>query len=81
MALYATVRSLDVGYQWDKDRFAEADLKLGSRYGVADVEMGQSHTNIYLEGFGASFNSVAFEFDEDGAPIDIYADPRYNPYI
>lgn len=81
MTLYATVKSLDVGYQHDREQFEKACLKLEDRFVVRNVSMGQSHTNILLEGFDVSFNSVAFDYDEDGEPINIYEDARYNPYL
>lgn len=43
--------------------------------------MTQSYTDITLARLG-HFNSTFFEFyDEDGNKIDIYNDPRYNPYL
>ena len=57
------------------------DLELGKEYVVEDVLMGQSLTHIILEGFDGVFNSVQFEFYEESKPVDIYRDPRYNPYL
>lgn len=46
------------------------------------VDMHGFHTNIYLSGMGnVAYNSVIFDFYEDGEEIDIYEDPRYNPYL
>lgn len=57
------------------------ELEVGKEYSVMDLDMGQSHTSIWLYGFNSSFNSVQFDFYEDGEPIDIYRSPKYNPYI
>lgn len=56
-------------------------LEVGKEYTVRDLHMGQSSTNIWLEGFDFSFNSVQFDFFEDGKPIDIYRSEKYNPYL
>ena len=57
------------------------ELDVGSEYNVNNIVMGQSHTYIYLENFERPFNSVNFEFFEDGHPIDIFKDERFNLYI
>lgn len=43
--------------------------------------MGQSNTSVYLVGFEKPFNSVHFDFFEDGKEIAIYRSPKYNPYL
>ena len=57
------------------------ELDVGSEYNVSNIIMGQSHTDIYLENFTMPFNSVNFEFFENGCPIDIFKDDRFNLYI
>ena len=56
-------------------------LKVGEEYEVEDVLMGQSHTTVYLVGFNYPFNSVHFDFFEDGKEIDIFTSPKYNLYL
>lgn len=57
-------------------------LKVGEKYEVDYISMGQSYTSIYLKGVEGCFNSVQFEFQEaNGAPVNIYRDSRYNPYL
>jgi hypothetical protein len=65
----------------ENGRGPETELEVGKEYSVIYVDMGQSYTSIWLEGLDPSFNSVQFEFYEDGKPIDIYRSPKYNPYI
>ena len=80
--LYAKFVEPDAGMKYDPERCKKAGLKVGERYRVSHVNMSGWYTDIYLEDHGKfSFNSVHFEFDEDGEPIDIYRDPRYNPYM
>lgn len=81
MTLIAIVTTLEAGYAFDKRQMAECNLKVGDRIPVRDIDMGQSSTSIYLDGYKGSFNSVFFEFEENGKEIDIYGDRRYNPYL
>lgn len=79
--LYAKFMHPDYGYAHNQKQVQNAGLIIGMRYLVKDVDMGQSSTRIVLDGFLGHFNSVHFEFDEDGVPIDIFRDARWNPYI
>lgn len=81
MTVYAIVKDLDCGYQYDRDRAEKAGLKIGDRYKLQGVSMGQSHTTVTLEDLGAGFNSIFFEYEENGEPLNIYNDARFNPYI
>lgn len=79
--LYAKFTYPDSGYYYDVEYAKKIGLKVGERYEVEDLSMGSSHTSVYLKNVKGSFNSVQFEFEENGEPIDIYNDPRYNPYL
>lgn len=59
----------------------ETDLEIGKHYEVSSIDMGSCYTSVYLHGNERSYNSVMFEFYEDGKEIDIYSDPRFNPYL
>lgn len=69
------------GYDIDMKKVADAGLVPGEMYEVADIEMGSSRTNVYLKGYEKYFNSVHFEFYEDGKEIDIYNSPKYNIWL
>lgn len=61
-------------------------LEIGKMYEVDTINMGGCYTDILLKGFNSKyfmnwFNSVCFEFYENGKKIDIYSDKRFNPYI
>lgn len=79
--LYAKFIYPNYGLDCDKEYAKKMGLKVGERYEVEDISMGGSHTSVYLKDIKGSFNSVQFEFEEDEKPIDIYRDPRYNPYL
>lgn len=82
MDLFAKVVTLDGGYDSDKEDIVNSGYKKGDIFEVEYVSMGQSYTKIYDKKDGAGYNSVYFEFyDSKGNEIDIYSDPRYNPYI
>lgn len=57
------------------------DLTVGEEYEVESINMSSSHTSIQLKGKHDLYNSVCFEFYENGKPLDIYEDVRFNPYI
>jgi hypothetical protein len=82
MALTAKYHQPDMTYSsCEYDWLKKQNLTDGAEYDVEKVDMGQSYTSITLVGIKGGFNSVWFEFFEDGKPIDIYRDARYNPYI
>lgn len=79
--LYAICVCVDNGRPFDQEILKKNNIKIGDKFEVEDVSMGQSNTSIILKGFDNVFNSVHFRFeDEYGDEIDIYNDPRYNPY-
>ena len=75
MALTAVYKYPDNGYK------RPDELTVGEEYNVREIHMGQSYTNVWIEGHPFSFNSVNFEFYKDGQPHNIFKDPEYNPYI
>lgn len=81
MSLIAIVETLNAGYDVEKQEMNNLGIKVGDRFTVIDIDMGQSSTSIYLEEHSGSFNSVFFEFEENGEEINIYNDDRYNPYL
>ena len=79
--LFATYLKPDNGTDRDIS-FSKSYLIPNKTYEVETVDMGQSYTFITLKGLKGCFNSVQFEFsDKWGNLVDIYSDPRYNPYI
>ena len=78
--LQAKYTKPNAGYDCDKE-MCQKHLTLGESYEVNYVSMGQSHTHIYLEGIDGCFNTENFDFYEDGESINIFRDPRYNPYL
>lgn len=81
MTVHAVVKTLNGGYSMDKVQVDEAGFKVGDRFEVRHISMGQSNTSIYLKDWERPFNSVFFDFEEDGEELDIYSDERFNPYI
>lgn len=81
MTVYAIVTTLDGGYDHDKEHAAEAKLKIGDRLTVKYISMGQSHTSVHVNEHTGGFNSIYFDFEENGEPLNIYRDHRFNPYI
>ena len=69
----------DAGYDTDKENIKK--LETGIHYQVSAIDMGQSHTYVYLVDVDGSFNSVNFEFYEDKKLINIFSDKRFNSYL
>lgn len=78
--LIAKFTKPDSGTEYDQIK-AKSLLTVGYEYQVIDIYMGLTHTEIWLAGFVEPFNSVQFDFYEDGKEIDIFRDERYNPWI
>lgn len=55
-------------------------LELNREYEVKSVSMGSCLTYITLEN-GNAYNSICFDFFENGQPLDIYSDKRFNHYL
>lgn len=83
MTIYATVKTLEAGWPSEQERFEELGFKVGDRVRVTRIEVGRSSSKIRLEGYDNEyFNSVFFDnFEEDGKPLDIYKDERFNTYV
>ena len=69
------------GTEFDQERVQNCGLEVKREYEVSHFVMGQSSTSVYLEGYTLPLNSIHFEFLEDGKPLDIFRDPRFNPYL
>lgn len=81
MTVFAIVSTLDAGYYIEKQEMNNLGIKVGDRFTVTDIDMGQSSTSIYLKEHSGHFNSVFFNFEENGKELNIYGDPRFNPYL
>ena len=81
MTIYAVVKTLKAGYLSDKELVKSLGFKVGDKFEVERVSVGRSSTEVYLEEFPSKcFNSVFFNFEEDGTPLDIFSDDRFNSY-
>ena len=76
------VTNPEYGTEYDRKN-TKKYLELDKFYTLNFVDMGRSHTDVFLKETGKQyFNSVIFSFyEEDGTPIDIYNDKRFNPFI
>lgn len=69
------------GHDWEVPDAISNGFIEGEKYEVARVDMGRCSTAIYFADKESYYNSVMFKFEEDGKPIDIFRDKRYNPYL
>lgn len=58
------------------------DLEIGKEYEVDGFSVGQSCSYARLKDEQcAGYNTVCFDFFEDGEPFDFLKDKRFNPYL
>lgn len=76
----AKVVSLKGGYRLDKERFDRLNAEIGDEYEVVAISIGQSNSTVKLKD-GGFYNTVYFEFYEDGVKFDIFKDKRFNWYL
>ena len=81
MTIIAIVKTLQAGYDLQKKRMEDLGFKVGDRIEVRDILVHSSSTDIYLEGYEGSFNSVFFEFEENDKEFEPLADRRFNSYL
>lgn len=82
MTIYAVVETLRAGYDCEEEMVKTLGFKVGDKFELECIDMGGSSTSIYLKDFPSQpFNSVFFEFEENGKELDIYSDTRFNPYL
>lgn len=66
------------GYPMENER-ANATFEVGKQYVITGGSMGRSSTSLEIEGFGGGWNSVLFDFDWHGAPLEFpYLISRHN---
>lgn len=56
-------------------------LKIGEKYLVDEIHMGQSYTSVLLYGFRIPFNSIHFDFYVNGKKCNIYESVAFNGYL
>lgn len=57
------------GYPTENER-ANATFEVGKQYVITGGSISQSSTSLEIERFGGGWNSVLFEFDWEGAPLE-----------
>ena len=78
MKLYAICTTLDAGTSYDRQEMKDSNIQIGDKLAITDIKVGSWHTDIYLDGYHHSFNSVFFKFvDENGNDYDIYSDSKF----
>ena len=78
--IIAKVVSLTGGYRLDKEHFDKLNAEIGDEYEVGAISIGQSNSTVQLRN-GCFYNTVYFEFYEDGVKFDIFKDKRFNWYL
>lgn len=69
----------NAGYNGDGEETLHF-LKVGGKYTLDHVSMGQSYTTVWINGCDRGFNSVLFDFYENGKKVELQDYPEFNPY-
>lgn len=77
--IIAKVKTLTAGWQWERGEVQGLGWKIGDTFEVEDISVGRSSSYVNLKEFG-SFNTVFFDFFEDGVELNIYTDKRFDSY-
>lgn len=76
----AILVTFDVGNELERAAMRNSGLNIGDRIQVRKIAMGKWATTISLVD-GGHYNSSYFKFEENGEPLDIFNDKRFNPYL
>lgn len=58
-----------------------SDLEIGKEYEVVDIDVGQSYSYVLIANKSKAYNTIAFQFYENGEPFDFFKDARFNSYL
>ena len=82
MSLVAICKTLNAGFPYQKYLLESLGIEVGDTLTVESIDMGECSTAVKIVEYpNHTFNSVFFNFEKDGKPHDIFADPEYNPYL
>lgn len=80
--VYAVCRSHNAGCNYEQKEILESGIEVGDKFRLFQANVGDWHTDVFVEGHEKSFNSVFFDFfDEDGQPYNIYKYPGIYYYF
>ena len=77
--IIAKVVTLQAGYRAEQEEVEELGWNIDDEFEVKNISVGGWYTDVTLKG-GSSFNSCFFEFYEDGKPLNVYSDERFQKY-
>lgn len=72
----AIVTTLKAGYKSEQDEVEQQGWCVGDEFEVIGISVGRSSSTVTLAD-NKTYNSVFFEFTEDGNPLNIYGDKRF----
>lgn len=74
----AIVKTLTAGYPMEAEEFQQLGWSIGDSFEVESISVGGFSSTIIID--GKEYNSVFFDFEEDGVPLNIYSDSRFAQY-
>ena len=77
--IIAKVVTLQAGYRSEQEEVEELGWNIDDEFEVESISVGGWRTDVTLKD-GGSFNSGFFEFYENGEPLNVYDDERFQKY-
>ena len=65
--------------QEEQEEVEDLGWNIGDEFEVDNISVSGWHTDVTLKG-GDFFNSCFFEFYEDGKPLNVYSDGRFQKH-
>ncbi len=78
--ILARVVTLNAGYNVEQEEVINIGWEVGDEFEVVAFSIGQSSSTVQLNKLGF-FNTVFFDFYENGIKINPYRDSRFNWYL
>ena len=77
--IIAKVVTLQAGYRAEQEEVEELGWNIDDEFEVESISVGGWRTDVTLKD-GGYFNSGFFEFYENGEPLNVYDDERFQKY-
>lgn len=78
--IYAILKTKTAGYKPEQELIEKTGLEIGDKIELIDASIGRSSSTVTLKDLG-TFNSVFFDYEEDGKEINIYNKKEFWNFI
>lgn len=78
--IYAVLKTKTAGYKLEQELIEKTGLEIGDKVELIDASIGRYSSTVTLKDLG-TFNSVFFDYEEDGKEINIYNKKEFWNFI